>query len=89
MYGIIITVLLKRPVDNTIEQELAEIMKSDKVPGKDYLVVDVRDDDYAGGNIKNSFNQPSAEFLMNVDRLVQRTKDVPLVIFHCSLSQMR
>ncbi|KAJ7625317.1 hypothetical protein DFH06DRAFT_1229136 [Mycena polygramma] len=33
--------------------ELAEIIKSDKVAHQDYLVVDVRDDDYAGGNIKS------------------------------------
>jgi len=65
-------------------------MKSDsKVPKKDFLVVDVRDDDYAGGNIKGSLNQPSSEFLMNVDGLVKQTKEVPLVIFHCALSQAR
>jgi hypothetical protein len=28
------------------------LMKSGKTPNKDFLVVDVRDDDYAGGNIK-------------------------------------
>jgi rhodanese-related sulfurtransferase len=64
-------------------------MKSDKVAKKEFLVVDVRDDDYAGGNIKGSLNQPSGEFLMNVDRLVKQTKDVPMVIFHCALSQIR
>ncbi|KAF8158058.1 Rhodanese-like domain-containing protein [Crassisporium funariophilum] len=69
--------------------ELADLMKSGKVPQKDFLVVDVRDEDYAGGNIKGSLNQPSAEFLMNVDGLVKKTKDVPVVIFHCALSQVR
>ena len=75
--------------DHALKQELAELIKSDKVHGKDYLVVDVRDDDYEGGNIKNSLHQGSADFLMNVDRLVTQTKDVPRVIFHCSLSQIR
>ena len=65
-------------------------MKSEgKVPRKDFIVVDVRDDDYAGGNIKGSLNQPSSKFLMNVDGLVKQTKEVPLVIFHCALSQVR
>lgn len=64
-------------------------MKSDKVPKKDYVVVDVRDDDFVGGNIKGAINKPSREFLMNVDGLVKQTRDVPLVIFHCALSQVR
>ncbi|EDR13420.1 uncharacterized protein LACBIDRAFT_292636 [Laccaria bicolor S238N-H82] len=70
--------------------QLAQLMKSEgKVPEKDFLVVDVRDDDYAGGNIKGSLNQPSSKFLMNVDGLVKQTKEVPLVIFHCAFSQAR
>lgn len=64
-------------------------MKSGKVPKKDFVVVDVRDDDYVGGNIKGSMNYPSTEFLSNVDGLVRETKEVPLVIFHCALSQVR
>lgn len=64
-------------------------MKSGKEPRKDFVVVDVRDDDYAGGNIKGAINEPSQEFLKNVDGLVRQTKDVPLVIFHCALSQVR
>jgi Cdc25 family phosphatase len=64
-------------------------MKSGKTPQKDFLVVDVRDDDYVGGNIKGSLNVPSNEFLMNVDGLVKQTKDVPMMIFHCALSQVR
>ncbi|KAJ7689163.1 Rhodanese-like protein [Mycena rosella] len=69
--------------------ELAEIIKSDKIANKDYLVVDVRDDDYTGGNIKNALNRPSREFHMGVYDLVQKTADVKVVVFHCALSQMR
>ncbi|KAE9394883.1 Rhodanese-like protein [Gymnopus androsaceus JB14] len=68
--------------------ELAEIIRS-KTPKKDYLVVDVRDDDWAGGNIVGGINMPSNDFLNSVDQLVKETKDVPMVIFHCALSQMR
>lgn len=80
----IVDVLISDP-----PKDLADLMKSDKVPKKDFVVVDVRDDDYAGGNIKGSVNIPSSEFLRNVDELVKNTKDVPLVVFHCSLSQVR
>lgn len=65
-------------------------MKSDKVVTKDYLVVDVRGDDYPGGNVKDSLNQPFGDFFKsNINDLVKRTEDVPLVIFHCALSQQR
>ncbi|CAL1712419.1 unnamed protein product [Somion occarium] len=70
-------------------QELATIIKSDKVPLKDYFIVDVRDDDWRGGNIKGAHNAPSYDFLSKVDALVERTKNVPLVVFHCTLSQVR
>jgi len=69
--------------------QLADIIKGKGVPMKDYIVVDVRDDDYAGGNIKGCINQPSNGFLGSVDQLVKKTQDVSLVIFHCALSQMR
>ncbi|KAL1733691.1 major facilitator superfamily domain-containing protein [Schizophyllum commune] len=65
------------------------MMKSGKTPAKDFLVIDVRDDDYAGGNIKGARNYPSREFLLNVDKLVSETKNVPVMVFHCTLSQVR
>ncbi|OSD07448.1 Rhodanese-like protein [Trametes coccinea BRFM310] len=69
--------------------ELAAIIKSDKVPGKDYCVIDVRDDDWVGGNIKGAQNAPSSQFYVHVHDLVQKTKSVPTVVFHCALSQVR
>ena len=56
---------------------------------KDYCIIDVRDDDWEGGNIKGAHNEPSYGFLARVDELVKKTKDVPLVVFHCSLSEVR
>ena len=64
-------------------------MKSNKVPQKDYCIVDVRDDDRIGGHIKGSHNSPSSDFLNKVDELVKQTKGVQTVIFHCALSQAR
>jgi len=69
--------------------ELAVLIKSNKVSRKDYLIVDVRDDDWVGGNIKGSFNSPSHRFLFDVGRLVRDTKHVPLLVFHCTMSQVR
>jgi Cdc25 family phosphatase len=70
-------------------QELAAIIKSDKIPLKDYLVVDVRDDDYKGGNIPKGQNWPSYNFMWAVDELVEKTKDVKMMVFHCTFSQER
>jgi len=69
--------------------ELAAIIKSDQVPLKDYIVVDVRDDDYAGGNIVMGQNWPSQNFNLRVHELVEKTKGVKTVVFHCALSQIR
>jgi len=77
------------PVRYISSDDLSEIIKSDKRPGEDYLVVDVRDSDFVGGNITNCRRAPSATFSDNLDDLIRDTKDVPRVIFHCALSQSR
>ncbi|GBC10139.1 hypothetical protein RclHR1_09370009 [Rhizophagus clarus] len=70
--------------------ELVQIVKdTTQVPGKDYLVVDVRDDDYIGGNIPNSVNSPSKNFHDDVNDLISKYNQVPRVIFTCALSQVR
>jgi len=68
--------------------ELASIVKSKK-PWQDYLVVDVRDSDWKGGNIKGSYNLPSLKFQSGVDGFLSKTKSVPMVVFHCKFSQER
>ncbi|KAI0251970.1 Rhodanese-like domain-containing protein [Lactifluus subvellereus] len=77
------------PVKYISGDDLSAIIKSDKRPRKDYLIVDVRDDDYIGGNITNCHNVPSVTFLDNLDDLVRDAKEIPQVIFHCALSQSR
>ncbi|KAG8745831.1 hypothetical protein FRC10_006858 [Ceratobasidium sp. 414] len=76
--------------------ELSELIKSDKNPMTDYVVIDVRDDDFIfkyqatqGGNIVGCVRAPSYNYLTTVDELVTKTKDVPKMIFHCALSQLR
>jgi len=81
--------LPRMPVKYISGDALARLIKSGKRPSEDYLVVDVRDSDFIGGNITNCRNVPSNTFLDNLDDLVRETKNVPQVIFHCALSQSR
>jgi len=61
-----------------------------KVPGRDFTVVDVRGEDYIGGHIKGAINQSSQTFHHGgVEEIREKTKNVPQVIFHCQLSQVR
>ncbi|KAJ3016448.1 hypothetical protein HKX48_004023 [Thoreauomyces humboldtii] len=73
---------------------------SSQVAGADYVVVDgtplvasritpVRDDDFAHGNILHAVNIPSRDFLEHPAEHVERFRDVPKVVFHCALSQVR
>jgi rhodanese-related sulfurtransferase len=52
-------------------------------------VVDVRDDDFAGGHVKGCLRAPFQEYEAGVADLVSKLKDVPTVVFHCTLSQVR
>jgi len=67
-------------------QELGALIKSQD---KDYLVVDVRDDDYRGGNIKGGINVPSEKYLLKLHQLIDDTQNISKIIFHCALSQQR
>ncbi|ORX33791.1 Rhodanese-like domain-containing protein [Kockovaella imperatae] len=70
--------------------ELAKILKAKPASDvKDIAVVDVRDDDFAGGNIVSAVNVPSSTFHDSVGGLVKRLEKCPSVVFHCALSQQR
>ncbi|KAI3486731.1 hypothetical protein L1887_49681 [Cichorium endivia] len=57
---------------------------------REVAIVDVRDDDFEGGNIKGARNHPSATFADEVQDLVYGPlKEYKQVIFHCHLSQQR
>lgn len=58
------------------------------------LVLDVRDDDFAGGHIRGCVNLPSEEFDdKSMDALIQGqlqgSGEVETVVVHCYLSQVR
>ncbi|RSH93889.1 hypothetical protein EHS25_006541 [Saitozyma podzolica] len=80
--------------------ELAKLLKSKSTKDiNDVAVVDVRDDDFVGGNIVAAMNVPSGTFHANVQDLVKRLENgelhprgqawLPKVVFHCALSQQR
>ncbi|KAG8890662.1 hypothetical protein FRB98_006165 [Tulasnella sp. 332] len=70
-------------------QELADMMKSDKKALEDFAIIDVRDSDFLGGNIVGCLRYPSEQYENTIDDLIEKTKHVPKVIFHCALSQAR
>ena len=76
----------RRMVRYMTPQELKALIKSQT---NDYLVVDARDDDYRGGNIKGGINIPSEKFLLKLHQLIDDTQNASKIIFHCALSQQR
>ncbi|KAK3836957.1 MAG: Rhodanese-like protein [Linnemannia elongata] len=74
-------------VDGDVVKDLLE--DKSKVPGKDYLIIDVRDSDYIGGHIRGSVNIPSQDLRDQLPTLIEEYKAVPQLIFHCALSQVR
>ncbi|KAI8061051.1 Rhodanese-like domain-containing protein [Gongronella butleri] len=60
-----------------------------KQPGKDYLIVDVRGEDFEGGHIPGMINVPAGKLIDSAPELIQKYAKVPVVYFHCALSQVR
>ncbi|KAJ2776149.1 Cdc25 phosphatase Ibp1 [Coemansia javaensis] len=70
--------------------ELArDVRDPDKRPGVDYLIVDVRDEDYHVGHIPGAINVPAHDMRLRAGELIDRYRAVPSVVFHCALSQQR
>jgi rhodanese-related sulfurtransferase len=67
-------------------QQLEALIKS---KSNDFLIIDVRDDDYRGGNIKGGINIPSEQFQRKLHQLIDDTQNVSKIIFHCAYSQQR
>ncbi|PWN18553.1 hypothetical protein BCV69DRAFT_273442 [Microstroma glucosiphilum] len=84
----------KPPYRYMTASSLSSILKASpatsNVPRKNIAIVDVRDDDFEGGNIVGCINVPSTQMSdERVKELVKDLRDVPTVVFHCSLSQQR
>jgi len=76
---------------NYVECDDVAVLVRDKtkIPGKDYLIVDVRGDDFIGGHIPGAVNIPSNELDEKIPDMLNQYKEVPKIIFHCALSQVR
>ncbi|KAI9226307.1 MAG: Rhodanese-like domain-containing protein [Piptocephalis tieghemiana] len=71
-------------------QDLASLIRDPTLTcGKDYAIVDVRDTDFAGGNIPGAINVPAHRLYETLPSLLSSFAKVPLVVFHCALSQVR
>ncbi|KAI9857073.1 MAG: hypothetical protein M1824_004998 [Vezdaea acicularis] len=81
------TPLVRISGDQLSELLLAEQKGDAKV--SPVAIIDVRDDDHVGGNIKGSQWVPSREFDGQLPELVEALKPKKTVIFHCALSQER
>lgn len=49
-------------------------------------IVDVRDDDFYGGQIIGAQNIPSHKFAGRLPDLIEQTRTKQQVVFHCALS---
>ncbi|KAF9969781.1 hypothetical protein BGZ73_007697 [Actinomortierella ambigua] len=74
-------------VDSDVVEKL--VLDKTKIPGKDYLVIDVRDEDYVNGHIPGSLNVPSTALSDKLVELQKQHAAVPKLFFHCALSQVR
>ncbi|TYZ62526.1 hypothetical protein PybrP1_012708 [[Pythium] brassicae (nom. inval.)] len=80
-----------RPFQRISPTELAKALRADPSTGSRPLVIDVRDEDFAGGHIRSAVNLPEENFVEDddVDAIVRRHKDEELIVFHCMFSQVR
>jgi rhodanese-related sulfurtransferase len=58
-------------------------------PAPALVVVDVRDDDYAGGHVRGGVRAPSSSLDHALPELARRLRGARAVVFHCALSQQR
>jgi Cdc25 family phosphatase len=72
-----------------IEPHELKAILSTQIPQKDYLIIDVRGDDFFVGNIPGCRHIPSHEFLESACEFVKEFEQIPLLVFHCALSQVR
>ncbi|KAJ3071525.1 hypothetical protein HDU98_005190 [Podochytrium sp. JEL0797] len=58
-------------------------------PHVDYMVVDVRDGDFVGGNIKDAVNIPAHTLTADPAKTEPLLSVPKRLVFHCALSQVR
>ncbi|OQD70023.1 hypothetical protein PENDEC_c027G03805 [Penicillium decumbens] len=75
----------KSEVNSLPRQELLRWLKEGKQPGKDFVLVDVRRNDFEGGTIRGSLNLPAQSLYHTRPALYTLLKsgDVKRVIWYC------
>ncbi|KAK4531007.1 hypothetical protein CCYA_CCYA06G1864 [Cyanidiococcus yangmingshanensis] len=88
------------PVESVTCEQVAAFVRNRQVPWP-VTVIDVRDDDFQGGCIRNAWHAPHDEAINNLQRLATQIMLLALkhreasanaghqVVFHCMLSQYR
>src|SRR5687767_8559993 len=66
-------------------QELADLLLTRK--SKSMAIIDVRDEDFAGGKIRGAMNFPSDSF--DAEEVAEACTGKEIVVVHCMLSQQR
>ncbi|KAJ5085554.1 hypothetical protein N7532_010325 [Penicillium argentinense] len=66
-------------------QEVLGWLRGEKVVGRDFLLIDVRRDDFEGGTIHGSLNLPAQSFYTTMSTLYALVKSsgVKTVVFYC------
>jgi len=81
---------MARAVQYISPDELAELILEGPEDEPRAHVIDVRDEDFAGGHIPNAKHVPSASFATQVGYLAQELAgSSSLLVFHCMFSQQR
>lgn len=68
--------------ENSLEPEELKNWLSGSKSQSEFIIIDVRDDDYGGGHIANSINCPSRDFSAHLSSLYDKYKG-RTVVFHC------
>ncbi|KIW74962.1 hypothetical protein Z517_11733 [Fonsecaea pedrosoi CBS 271.37] len=69
-------------------EDLLERLRQGQRGGRDFLLVDLRRNDHAGGTIKHSINLPAQTLYPSLATLynLSTAANIPLVIFYCGSS---
>ncbi|KFY35644.1 hypothetical protein V494_05731 [Pseudogymnoascus sp. VKM F-4513 (FW-928)] len=69
-------------------EQMRDWLTGDKVPGKDFVLVDLRRNDYKGGMIRGSINLPAQSLYSNIPQLFNlfSAAGVKTIVWYCGSS---
>mmetsp|Transcript_33302 Transcript_33302/g.43928 ORF Transcript_33302/g.43928 Transcript_33302/m.43928 type:complete len:136 (+) Transcript_33302:161-568(+) len=79
-----------QPLQFINPEELKDLILENS-QNKDFIVIDLRGDDFENGHIVNCINKPSELFAADdeVDAVLEEFKEKDLIVVHCFQSQQR